>query len=476
MGVNVGLHGVHIRRHDFHALGQLLDALQARGPRRLLPQGFDDGGRKFGRQRGFQHQHGHVRVALLQRHLEAIGRVRVDDDAMLGMAAADGRDAVGMGAAAGGESKAADGGLLLGAEHEAAGAEVLLHARTIPAQQIEDEALEVAGLGDVHRGAGGLVRVGGAARAIGAGAEELVEHVVLVGGHHQLGNRQAHLPRHMAGADVAEVAARHREADLLDIALRGLEVAGEVVDDLGQQTRPVDRVDRADAVLALEGQVVGHRLDDVLAIVKHALDGEVVDVGVLQAEHLRLLEGTHAAVGAEHEDLDTLLAAHGVLGRAAGVARRGAQDVQRLTTAAEFVLEQRAQQLHRHVLEGQGRAIGQALQRDVLAQPGQRRDCLAAEDVGRVDPARDRTQVFSRNVIDVERQDLEGEVGVGQAAPAGQRGLADLGVGLGQVQPAVGRQAFEQDVGEAALGLVAAGGDVLHEISTRFIANSCACA
>src|ERR1043165_7507211 len=42
MGVNVGLHGFHIRLHDLDALGQGLDAFQAGGPRRLLAQGFDD--------------------------------------------------------------------------------------------------------------------------------------------------------------------------------------------------------------------------------------------------------------------------------------------------------------------------------------------------------------------------------------------------------------------------------------------------
>jgi hypothetical protein len=37
------------------------------------------------------------------------------------------------------------------------------------------------------------VRLGAAAHAVDAGAEELVEHVVLVGGHHQVLDRQAHL-------------------------------------------------------------------------------------------------------------------------------------------------------------------------------------------------------------------------------------------------------------------------------------------
>jgi hypothetical protein len=72
-------------------------------------------------------------------------------------------------------------------------ASTLLHSsRTLPftADQVEHEALEVGGLGDVHRRAGGGVGLGGVARAIDAAAEELVEHVVLVGGEDQLGHRQ----------------------------------------------------------------------------------------------------------------------------------------------------------------------------------------------------------------------------------------------------------------------------------------------
>ena len=53
------------------------------------------------------------------------------------------------------------------------------------------------------------------ARPVAAGAEELVEHVVLVGGEDQPADRQAHLARDVAGEDVAEVARGHRERHLL---------------------------------------------------------------------------------------------------------------------------------------------------------------------------------------------------------------------------------------------------------------------
>ena len=69
------------------------------------------------------------------------------------------------------------------------------------------------------------MRVGTAAHSVDAGAKELVEHVVFVGGYHQFINRQAHAARHMASADVAKVARRNGEADFLVVAFRRLHVA-----------------------------------------------------------------------------------------------------------------------------------------------------------------------------------------------------------------------------------------------------------
>ena len=169
---------------------------------------------------------------------------------------------------------------------------------------------------------------------------------------------------------------------------------------------------------------------------------------------------------AEHEDAHTFLAAHRVLGGRTGVARGRAQDVQSLATPRQFVLEQVTQQLHRHVLEGQRRAIGQGfdVQRaDATSKPTHRHDRIAAVGrfgVGAVDQ---QLQIGLRDVGDEQRQDLERQIGVAQAAPARQRGIVDLGVMRRQVKPAVRRQALEQDFTEIAFGSVAAGADVLHE-------------
>ena len=162
------------------------------------------------------------------------------------------------------------------------------------------------------------------ARTVCAGFEKFVQYVVFVGSDNQAVDGQAHLTGDMAGADIAEVAAWYAEADFFVIARSGVEITGEVVHDLGDDTAPVDGVDCADMVFGFEFGIVLYGFDDVLAVVKHAFNGDVVDVGILQAEHLRALECAHFAFRRQHEDVDTFFTAQGIFGGRAGIAAGGA--------------------------------------------------------------------------------------------------------------------------------------------------------
>ena len=137
-------------------------------------------------------------------------------------------------------------------------------------------------------------------------------------------------------------------------------------------------------MLSLELQIVGYRLDDVLTIVKDTSDGDIEDVFVLQTEHLRLLEGAHAAFGRQHENANTFFAAHGVFSCAASVAAGGTQDVELFSAPCQFVFKEVAEQLHRHVLESQRRAIGQFLQIKAGLKRPQRHDFGTAENLLRI--------------------------------------------------------------------------------------------
>ena len=75
-------------------------------------------------------------------------------------------------------------------------------------------------------------------------------------------------------------------------------------------------------------------------------------------------------------------------------------------------------------------------------------------------------QISGRNVVDIQRQDLESQVGVGQAAPARQRKCIYLRVGLRQIESAVGCQTFKQDFAKGTFGLVTAGAQIFHASSS----------
>lgn len=278
----------------------------------------------------------------------------------------------------------------------------------------------------------------------------------------------------MAGADVAEVPRGHAEGHLFVIAGGGREPALEVIDHLGQHAGPVDGIDGTDPVLRLEGGVVGDGLDDVLGVVEHAAHGDVEDVFVLQRVHLGPLEGTHPALGGEHEDLHVVLAAHGVLGRRTRVAGGSAEDVDVLAALVQHVLEQVAEELHGHILEGQCRPVREFQQVEIGLERCERGDVLGitsrpavAVGMGGVGPVRQVLQVAGGNVTHELLYDAQGERVVREFAPFGQLGLRDFGVILWQVEATVGGQSSEQDVAEVLRGNSTAGGYVFHR-STFF--------
>jgi len=99
-------------------------------------------------------------------------------------------------------------------------------------------------------------------------APEPREDVVRVRRDDELAHGEAHALRVVAREDVAEVARRDYELELGTFGVRDLvadvEVGEEIVDRLGEDARPVDRVDRAEVVLFVEGLVREQRLHDVL--------------------------------------------------------------------------------------------------------------------------------------------------------------------------------------------------------------------
>ena len=294
--------------------------------------------------------------------------------------------------------------------------------------------------------------IGRATHTVDTRSKELIEDIVFVGGHNEMLNGQAHHAGHVTSADIAKISTWHTEADFLIVILRGLKIACKVIDHLSQQARPVDGVDSANFVLALERQIIAHGLDNVLAIIEHALDGNVVNVGIEQAEHLRLLKWAHATLRAGHEDSDPFLAAHGVLGGATCVTRSSAEDIELCIAPIEFVLKQVTKQLHGHVFEGQCRAVRKSLQIDNSTKCSFGFERLDGHNFRRpktgfgVRFLTQSAQIVGRYVINVQRQHFEGQCGIALRAEyltqTRQLCCRYLRVGLRQVQTTIRRQAF----------------------------------
>ena len=159
--------------------------------------------------------------------------------------------------------------------------------------------------------------------------------------------------------------------------------------------------------------------------------------------------GLMRPVRREHEDADAAPAAHRVLGRRAGVAGRGAKDVQRLAAAREHVLEQAAEELHRDVLERERRAVRKAQQVQSGLERPERRDLVGAEDSRGVGPRRRSPSRSARGISSTKRaQDLERELADSERSPARRASRDDARIGLRHVSPPSGREPFQQDVGE----------------------------
>ena len=240
----------------------------------------------------------------------------------------------------------------------------------LPAQVVQ-QALQVTGNEDVHRGGGGGVKL--PAAVVHPGADEVGEDLVLVGGAHQLAHRQAHAFAVVGRQDVPEVARGHHHvhglaqgqgpgADQLGIGV-------EVVDDLGQQPPPVDGVGAGEQHAPLLQQlfhgVVGedafHR---GLGVVEVSLDGADHHVAALLGGHLPLLHGAHPVPGVEHGDFGPGHVLEARQGRLARVPGGGHQDQGLLPRLGLFQGggEEVGQNLQGHVLKGAGGAVPQLQQ------------------------------------------------------------------------------------------------------------------
>ena len=115
-----------------------------------------------------------------------------------------------------------------------------------------------------------------------------MQNIVLIGGHDQAVNRQPHTLGNIACKNITKVACWHCKADL---ALRGAQTGcrREIIHNLRQYPRPVNRIYAGQTHLISEGKVVEHLFKPRLAGIKIAIHRQSVDIAFAWRCHLPAL-------------------------------------------------------------------------------------------------------------------------------------------------------------------------------------------
>ena len=202
----------------------------------------------------------------------------------------------------------------------------------------------------------------------------------------------------------------------------------EVVGDLRDHAGPVDGVDAGQLDAVAERQVVEHGLQEGLAIVERAVDGDGMHVGFGGGRHHAPLHVGHASVREQDDGVDAFGAAESLDGGAARVARRGADDCDAGIAGSKHTVHEAGNDLHGHVLEGQRRPVEQLQNPRIGTGLDKRRHGGMPE--ARIGIASDGEQLAARNgVARKQAQDRCRHVGEGLAGkrrrwsrgPAGAR-------------------------------------------------------
>ena len=229
------------------------------------------------------------------------------------------------------------------------------HQRGVSGQQVQ-QPLQVGGHQNVHGGGGGLQQ--GTALVVNAGADEVGEDVVGVGGTDQLPNGQTQPLGEIPRQNIAEVAGGDGVVDLVaQLDLPGVQqvaVGAEVIHDLGRQTADIDGVGAGQGVGQLPALTGGENiLHAGLGVVKVAPDGRDGHVAALLRHHLGTLHLRDAAVGVKYADAHAGHVPEALQSGLAGVAGGGGEDQDILFHPLDGLRggEQLGQHGKRHVLK-----------------------------------------------------------------------------------------------------------------------------
>ena len=203
--------------------------------------------------------------------------------------------------------------------------------------------------------------------------------------------------------------------------------------------------------------IVEHCLDEILTIIKCAVDCHCAHVWCIDRRHLPTLHLADATVRIENHDVDVVARLHSVNGGAARVAACRTNDRHAFSARAQDVIKQSTQQLQCHVLERQRRTVEQLHQIVLILQWHERHDIGMAK-FSVCAPAQLKHRVGGDVPLAIGFEHRGREVGI-RGAHCGQGWPT-----LRNVEPSVGCQTCQHRVGKIENRCRSAGRDVLHVV------------
>ena len=292
----------------------------------------------------------------------------------------------------------------------------------------------------------------GAVPVVDAGADEIRQHVVAVGGAEQFPHRHAHLAGVVAGEDIAEIARGDAVVDLLAQAdfpgAHQIAVSGDIVDHLGQNASPVDGVGGGEEIAPFrqglpQVRVGENALDPALGVVEVALHGAHPHVAALLRHHLQLLNLAHAVFRVEDQNLCLLNVLKALQGGFSRVPGGGHQDTGGLLLPGFLQAggQQQGQHLQGHVLKRAGGAVPQLQAPGVPVHLPHRRDRRVIKLVRTIGVQRVVAQLLRTEILQELSNDIRRTLLVGHTAQGFHPQRAQIGERHRRKQPAVPAQA-----------------------------------
>ena len=343
--------------------------------------------------------------------------------------------------------------------HIAEPGHVVLHLRRVPGEGVE-QPLQIGGDENIHRGGHGVVER--PVPVVDAGAQEVGEHIVAVGGADQLVDGQAHFAGVESGQNIAEIAGRHTDIYTLTggnlFVPQQVAVGRDIVDDLRQDPAPVDGVGRGEEVaparqLPAEPLVGEEPLYAGLGVVEVAHHGGYPHVAPLLGYHLQLLDLGNPVLRVEHQNFSPGHILKALQGPFARVAGGGHQNAGRLVLLClhQGGGQQVGQHLQGHVLKGAGGAVPQLQTVGIAVQRVYRSHRRRVKFVRSVGGVRVVGKLLDGELLQKHLHNVHRPLLIGHGFDVLQRLAGQLGDIIGRQQAAVLGQSLGDGLGGGIL-------------------------